>query len=303
MKYSHVIFVFLLAAAVMGCATVSPPSSSNSNLANAKQLYEAKRYFEAIPRLQIDANQPENSKVRQEARFFLGMSFYHIDGYKDAIQMLHTYLEDAPSGEFAAEAKKQITLIQAKYDALYPSIETLDKRIAELTQKTRLSEGEILVLADLIWQTGRYEESAKHYVALATSNSKYKSESPITERIDIRADGSYTVLTPDEISRRDIIKEPVQVINSSSFRSGRDRRTGIARHFVVSGQVINRSQDVQGGIVVDVTIYGFGNLVYDTRRHPVGRMHPGETRAFSLRFSNFESQNNIDRYECTVSYQ
>ena len=42
---------------------------------------------------------------------------------------------------------------------------------------------------------------------------------------------------------------------------------------------------------------------YDTTTVSVGRLNPGEIRAFSVRFSNFDNIENINRYECVASFQ
>jgi hypothetical protein len=303
MKHTAFILAALLFTTLIGCTTVSPRTSYSPNLSDGKQFYDSKRYYEAIPRLQIAASQPENTAVRQEARFLLGMSYYHIDGFKDAIQMLSNYLKDAPNGAHVEDTRIHLADLQAKYDELYPSKATLEKRIQALEKEAPLSSADQFLMADLVWKTGRYEQAGMLYQKLVQDSSDYKYKSPLSERIEWKPDGTFTLLTPGEISRRDVAQNPIHITNTSSFRSGRDRRTGVHRFFVVTGQAINRSPQVQDGVVVDINVYGFGTQIYDTRRHSIGRMHPGETRTFSIRFSNFESLNNIDRFECKVAFQ
>ena len=55
------------------------------------------------------------------------------------------------------------------------------------------------------------------------------------------------------------------------------------------------------GVQIVVTVYGFGNMVYDTNTIHIGRMNPGEIRAFSSRFSNFDNIEEVQRYECMAS--
>ena len=83
----------------------------------------------------------------------------------------------------------------------------------------------------------------------------------------------------------------------------RDRRTQIPRYFVVTGQALNRSDSVLSGVEIDITIYGFGAQVYDTKRFRLGEMYPSESRAFSVRFSNFRNLDSIDRYDYSIRFQ
>ena len=46
-----------------------------------------------------------------------------------------------------------------------------------------------------------------------------------------------------------------------------------------------------------------GSLVYDARTAGLGRMNPGESRAYSVRFNQFDDINRIDRYEAAVAFQ
>jgi hypothetical protein len=57
------------------------------------------------------------------------------------------------------------------------------------------------------------------------------------------------------------------------------------------------------GVEVLITLYGQGNIVYDSRPWHVGRLNPGERRAFSVRFDQFETLENIQRFECVGSFQ
>ncbi|MDK1021474.1 MAG: hypothetical protein QGD90_07545, partial [Candidatus Hydrogenedentes bacterium] len=131
----------------------------------------------------------------------------------------------------------------------------------------------------------------------------FKSDPVFSRRIELRPDGTHVLLTPTEIMRREIERQPISVTNMTSFRSGRDRRTQVPRHFVVTGQAINRSDSVLYGVQVLITIYGFGYRVYDTGAYRIGEMYPGEMRAFTVRFANFRELNSIERYDYSVRFQ
>jgi hypothetical protein len=110
------------------------------------------------------------------------------------------------------------------------------------------------------------------------------------------------IVTPSEIERRSIENRPLLITNTNYFRSGEDLITRESRFYVVSGQAHNRSDSILYGVQVHVTIYGFGNVIYDTATVNIGRLHPGEQRAFSIRFSNFDNINNVARYECIGTF-
>jgi hypothetical protein len=110
-------------------------------------------------------------------------------------------------------------------------------------------------------------------------------------------------LSPAEVERRQIQAQPLAVTNTAAFKSGEDLFTRTALFYSVTGQVVNRSDSVLYGVQVIITIYGFGNVVNDTTTVSIGRLNPGEIRAFSVRFSNFENIENINRYECVATFQ
>ncbi|MFA6241883.1 MAG: FxLYD domain-containing protein, partial [Candidatus Hydrogenedentales bacterium] len=115
--------------------------------------------------------------------------------------------------------------------------------------------------------------------------------------------GQYLILTPMEVQRREVEKQPLVIVNMSSFRSGEDLFTRQPLYYSVTGQAVNRSDSVLYGVQVMVTLYGFGNVVYDTTTANIGRLNPGESRAFSVRFSNFDDIENIYRYEAVGSFE
>jgi hypothetical protein len=113
----------------------------------------------------------------------------------------------------------------------------------------------------------------------------------------------FAVITPAEVQRRAIERQPLSIINTSAFKSGEDLITRTPLYYVVTGMAVNRSDSVLYGVQVLVTIYGFGNVVYDTNTVTLGRLNPGEMRAFSVRFFNFPSIHRIHRYEAVGTFE
>jgi len=319
------VFVTLVALAVVagGCitprstssATVTPVSKAtfaNEQLA-AKEVAQSRTMIEdgetsqVIPRLLHTISKYPDSQAAAEARYWLGTAYYDIGGYRDAIDMYREYLRLAPAGEWAADSERQIARLSEEYEEKYPSPDQLDEMIASFTQLSEAYPGNVqnkLELADLHWRRGNYAKAAALYDKIAAKDPAYKNDEMIRKRVEWVPNGPYIVLTPVEVERRQIEAQPLAIVNTTSFRGGPTTQfTGEYRYYSVTGQVVNRGDSVLYGIEVIVTIYGFGNIVYDTTTVGIRRLNPGEIRAFSVRFSNFENIENISRYECRASFQ
>lgn len=304
---------------LIGCATSGMGGPYSRNSPNTFRGNSAKRLLSearstrangnpiaAIPQFhEIIARYPD-SKEAIEAHYFLGVTYGDIEGHRDAIEELNLYLEAAPSGAHAEESRALVERLYEEYRKRFPTTQDLDADIASLREKldNAPDSDEIrIALADRLWLLGRYEEAEKIYLEIAARDETFKSDPIFSQRIELRPNGTHVLMTPAEIMRREIERQPIGVTNMTSFRSGRDRRTQVARHFVVTGQAINRSDSVLYGVEILVTIYGFGYRVYDTGAYRIGEMYPGETRAFTVRFANFEDLNRIERYDYSVRFQ
>jgi len=307
---------FLLVTLGTGCATSNGSSSSSGFsfrgqsahrlLSDAKATSSAGNPIASIPQLhEVIARFPE-SKEAIEAHYLLGRAYYSIDGYRDAILELNRYLEAAPSGKHAEESRALVEKLSAEYRERFPSSGDLDTEISAL-QSDLAKDVESLELrkrlADRLWLRGRYEDAGAVYIDIAAREAAYRDDPAFRQRVELHRDGSHTLLTPALIMEREIERRPITVSNLTSFRSNRDRRTQIYRNFVVTGQVINRSDSVLSGVEIDITVYGFGAQIYDTKRFKIGEMYPAESRAFSVRFSNFRDLNSIDRYDYSIRFR
>lgn len=312
-------WALVLSCALVGCATGDTGASrlrSGARLIDeptaAKRVEEARRMAiagestTAIPRLlQVLSQYPETNSAL-DARYWLGITYYNIKSYVDSMEAFREYLRLAPDGDHAKEIQEYIERISAEYNEKFPGPAKLDARIKELTAKLHADSSTLAYqweLADLLWKRGDYESSARIYMYIVEHNPAYANDATVTSRIERLPSGGYITLTPAEVQRREAQSHPLEIVNESSFRSGPDSYTHEKHFYVVTGQVVNRGDSVLYGVEVTVTIYGFGNVVYDTRNVGIGRLNPGETRAFSTRFSNFENIENIDRFECVGTFQ
>jgi tetratricopeptide (TPR) repeat protein len=271
----------------------------------ARRLMDADEYAAAIPRLVGTISKDPAADAAIDARFFLGVCYFEINGYGKADELLRTYLAIAPQGDYAVESEAYLHRVHRAYHAQYPTEEETNARIELLRaalEKGTKEANQRIELAGLLWENGNYEEAADILVGVLTENSTFGDDDRFRRRIEVSPEGEYTLLTPEEIRRRQLENLPLAVLNESAFRAGRDRRTQKARSYVVTGQVLNRHDSVVRGVEVNVTLYGFGSRVYDTTTENIGDLRSGEQRAFSVSFSNFENIENIERYECIATF-
>ena len=323
--YTLISVAALVALAVLATGCLTPRSTSpttvtpvtktsfaseqlaGKEVAAARKMIEDGGTSEVIPRLLHTIAKYPDSQAAVESRYWLGMAYYDIAGYRDAIDMFKEYLRLAPAGQYAADSEQHIAQLSEEYNEKYPSPEQLDEMIASFTQLAEAYPGNMankLELADLHWRRGNYDTAAALYDKIAAKNPAYKNDEIISKRVEWLAGGKYIVLNPAEVEHRQIEAQPLAVINTTSFRGGPTTQfTGEYRYYSVTGQVVNRSDSVLYGIEVVVTVYGFGNIVYDTTTVGIRRLNPGEIRAFSVRLDNFENIENISRYECKATFQ
>jgi len=128
----------------------------------------------------------------------------------------------------------------------------------------------------------------------------------VRQRMERDASGNFTVLSPAVLEQHYREMEPLKIYNVSSFRSGRFESwpaTASERYYNVTGQAVNQSGQPLSDVSIVVTIYGLGQMVYDTQTVPIGSMRPGEVRAFNAQFSRFDNIYNISRHECVGTFR
>lgn len=258
----------------------------------------------AIPRLVLIISQYPRSAQAVEARYWLGRSYQELKSYREAANLFNEYLAMAPEGEYAEEARLAKAQIVEEYEQTFSQAQERERRILDLERSLDRKPGDValqLELADLLWRQNEYERAGAIYYQVVQARPEFMEDAIVSSRLALNESG-YTVITPAEFRRRDAAANPLQIVNQSSFRSGHDLFTREAVFYVVTGQAYNRSNRTLFNVQVHCTIYGFGNMIYDSNTVFIGELKPGERRAFSTRFSNFDDINNITRYECVGSY-
>ena len=267
----------------------------------AERMIQAGDFTVVVPRLQHVISKYPDSKPAVDARYWLGVAYFELKSSREAIDMFSDYLRLAPKGKFASQARDYVKQLHEEYQAKYMSPEELDRQISEISIQARLNPDNTQLqfdLADLLWKRGNYDEAGRIYYALVKSHPELAGDSRIISRVELHPNNAYVVLSPAEVQRRQVEEKPLVIVNTASFRSGRDLLTREQKYYVVTGQAHNRSDSVLYGVQVIITLYGFGGMVYDTKTVNIGRMNPGERRAFSVQFSHFDTLDNILRYEC-----
>ncbi len=295
--------LILVAAASLGL--ISTPAAADNELAAAVQLIDRGEYNVAVSRLAALIEKRPNTDVANEALFYLARAYEGIGAQQQALDRYSEYLIRVPGGAHEPAAIDSFRRVLAVYQAKFPPASTTETEVDALRQtfnpdSPSVDEG--LRLARGLWMLDRHEEAAEVYRVLYDADPGVAANPDFQERIELGSNGEFTLLTPQEQTRREIASRPVAVINPASYAGRRDRRTQQPRWYIVTGEVINRSEKTVDSVEVETTIFSFGTKIYDTQVQRFGRLAPGQSRAFSARFVNFEDVNNIERYECHVSF-
>ncbi len=305
---------------LVGCVTSETPPVTNTigrgvagdtaaaqqELAQIQRLLERDEHSIAIPSLlQVMTKYPD-TQAALDAEYYLAYTYQSIKSYREAIDLYNEYLRRDPDGQYAQASHEALAVLVEEYERNFWTAERLNNQIASLNTQLEGDPTNIawqLDMAGLLWKRGDYEQAGQFYAGIIETDPAFYDDAIIRNRIERTASGDYLVITPSEVQRRAIERQPLSVINTSAFKSGEDLITRTPLYYVVTGLAVNRSDSVLYGAQILVTIYGFGNVVYDTNTVTLGRLNPGEMRAFSVRFFNFPSINNIHRYETVASFE
>ena len=312
-KWVFFVFCGCFAFLTPGCATLKTgQTSSLDQRSAARELEQVVRMMDegdisaVIPRLEQIMTIYPQSNAALEARYWLGLTHFKLGSYRSATNALEEYRRLAPQGEHTEECNKLLAQMADTSSKQFASLAELDTKIQTLQKEMAEKPGDVtsqMTLANLLWVRGDYPKAAVLYADIVAKHPESAQDDVIKSRMEFNPKGQYTVLTPGELQRRQAQAQPLVIVNTSSFRSGRDSFTQEHRYYAVTGQAANRGEDALYGVEVNVTLYGLGNVVFDTRTVNIGRLNPGEIRAFSTRFDNFENIENINRYECVGTFQ
>jgi Tfp pilus assembly protein PilF len=318
---------FGAALGLYGCATtpdaLTPPVGANyepgreltddhsgdSELALATGMMKAGDYSTAIPRLLHVMEKFPTSPAAIEARYHLGLAYSRIGGMRDAQQYFNEYLRLAPAGPFAEASRTQLATLADTATEQFPTVEQVQGDLEQARQTVQAKPDDLpaqLEMAELYWRSRQYEQAGEVYRHILTTWPSLVEDARIRTRMERNAAGGFTVITPEMGVQRQAENEPLTIFNTNSFRGGRFQSyqaTSRETTYTVTGQVGNQSSDPLTQVEVIVTIYGFGNRIYDTQTISIGRLRPAESRPFSARFSNFDDIENISRFECVGTFE
>lgn len=282
-------------------------AAARQALADAMVMIRAGEHSMAIPRLTSITSRYPKSEAAVEAWYFLGLTYFKIDGLYYADKYFSKYLELRPEGKYAALSREYVAGIKENLRERDADRAALEARVARYEGVTEPEElATHLELADRYWNNSQYEKAAGVYVKLLEAWPSLKNDVIIRRRMERGPDGDWVVLTPTEVDRRYNEADPLSIFNTASWRSGRYRSHQLDytnAYYNVSGQAVNRGETALRDVRITTTIYNFAGQVFDVRTVQLGSLRPGETRAFSVQFSNFDNIENVHRYECVGTYQ
>jgi len=282
---------------------------ANRDLQIAEKMIRAGNYSQAIPRLLKVLSDYPDSTAAGDGRYWLGVAYEAIEDLRAASLQLNRYVADFPNGEFAADAQRRLARLEQNLDDKYVSEAEIEERLSQARAKIAAAPDEVghrLELANLLWSKGAYSDAGAVYAEALVRWPRLADDTVVRQRMVRSASGGWEPLTPEMVVRAAAEKEPLLIYNTSSFRSGREE--GLARsyqksNYNVTGEVMNRSAQPLRDVQLYVTIYGFGAKVLDTKTMNIGRLSPGDSRAFSASFSTFDDIENVDRYEVKGSFE
>lgn len=286
---------------------MSDAANASKELATAKRMVKAGEYSLVIPRLQQIISKFPGDSAAVEARFLLGKSYYQVGAYTDALRYLNEYVELSPEGDHAGNSREMIARLTDAPATVSPTEQ--DEQVAALEAAIAAAPEEMaprLELAELHWTQGRYAAAGTVYTELLQRWPRLETDTVVRQRVERNASGALVVLTPEEVERRYRESEPLRIYNVSTFRSGRfEGWPAVARdrYYNVTGQAVNQSAEPLDDVRIIITIYGLGQMVYDTQTVGLGTLRPGETRAFNAQFSRFDNIHNITRHECVGTFR
>lgn len=280
--------------------------AAEQEIAEVRRMLPAGEHSRVIPRLTLIAAQNPGTDAGTEALYLLGLTYYKIDGLYNAEEYFRKYLALAPEGTFAPLSREYLRGIEGAREQRGAARAALEARVAHYDGVSAPEElAANLELAETYWHDGDFEKASTVYAKVLRVWPTLKDDALIRQRMEPAPGGGYIILTPEEVSRRQAAAVPLSVFNVQSFRSGQFRADHYGyqdEYYNVAGQTVNRGERLLLDASVTVTIFGLAGQVYDTQTVQLGRMKPGEVRAFSVRFSHFDNIANVHRHECTVTY-
>ena len=291
----------------VGSAHASDPATAAKELALAKRMVQAGEFSLVIPRLQQIISKYPGDSASVEARYYLGKSYYSVGAFNDALRYLNQYIDLAPEGEFAPSGREIVAQLTNTAQERTPTelesqATTLQKKIDDNPENMAIR----LELANLYWEQGQYDNAGGVYEELLQRWPLLADDLVVKRRVERNENGQITILTPLEVERRHRESNPLLIYNVSAFKSGRFEgwpSTAHQRYYNVTGQATNQSEHLLQDVKIITTIYGVGHMVYDTKTVTLGVLRPGEVRAFSVQFSQFDNIHNVTRHECLGTFR
>jgi tetratricopeptide (TPR) repeat protein len=312
-RYPRIILRLIVACSIVallsaGCAGQrrAVTTQTSPELDDAYRDMRDGKYSQAVSLYLLILQQNEGRpEALQEARFRLGECYYNMRSYLEAGVQFQRYLADYPQGAFAADAKQYLEKLQGIEEQKRQQEELRKQEIRarlehwrEIARREPNNADAALQAGHALWDLQEYEEAGRQYLRAIQLDQNKRYDPLVNERMSFHEDGTATVLTPEDQERLERERNPIQVFNTHAYKGGgRDLFTSGPRYYIVTGQVVNRSNRTINNVAIIVTIFDFGGHVLDSASYRIGTMRPGQIRAFRTSFGTFENIYNIDKYE------
>jgi len=302
-----VLAMFLLVS--LGCATkpLFMRERAADELLSAETALADGHYYLARMKYAIVL---EDHPQSETARFGLGLSHFRLAAYENAARCFLRYLDDFPEGLYADEARHYLSEIEGIEEARRTEqvrrAEEAWLRVAKARDavERRPDNARLRIeFGNAYWDLAEFDDAAEQYRKAVELDPRLHDHPMVRARIEFGPNGAITVLTPQEVERRDREANPIVIESTRGYRAGRSSFDFQHLWYVVSGQVRNQSSRTVRGVVVEATIFNLSGNVLDTTQYYIGTMSPGAVRSFAARLVHFETIDNVYRYECNVIYR
>jgi len=297
--------------APLGCITSSVPITYQyrDDFISAEKDFQAERYYLALAKYNGVLRNAPDGPLASECVHRLGQCHLNIGSLQRAQEYFREYLETYPDGKRIESASMYLAEVderaQAKTKQAQQTLEQVWMRVQANQEAVNNNPDNVqkrMELADAFWDARSYDRSAREYLRAIEIDPAMRENEVLLSRLQFGPYGDVTILTPEELQRRERERNPIEVFNTQAYTGGRDSFSFVRRLYVVTGQVRNRSSRVVYGAGVEVTIYDMLGVL-DTRTAFFGTLAPGEVRAFSLGMTNFQDINDVARYECQPLFE
>lgn len=312
------VFLFSFLLCLSGCET------TNNLLLDEPTPFEKARTYQsrgdlgrAIPFYSSYIRDYPQGEHVEEAQYRLGQCYFLHGQIVQAKRELERYLLLYPRGEFAMDARSYLAKINKDIESTQvPSelkpLEKREKAIEQLEKQVKDNPNDVLLRVDLanayidVSELKLAEKAIEDAEAQADTYSEMKAVRRAKNRL------AETKRKPP-VHTTDLYDNPgpLKVFNAQGEVRSLDRGyEGQRDVYVVTGTIVNESDERFTGVQMQVDLYGISAGLIDTKTVSIGTVPAHQRRPFSVKFLLMRSVTtpaprydyNISRFECRLIY-